>query len=224
MERSNGVGRLVKKEPPRPYPTWTAPASFTLHEGNFSSTGSSSSPSCAAIRLTAGWSSRWSRSPRWDRSRALLDSVATPSCCIWRNRERGQLWIPKEGYRNARIEAHGARMAIGQGRRLSPPEPFIDQGGPPHAGPSSSTNLSRASARGTKGSIPSKASVNQKHVCKAGGVSIAGQFGSLCQSTIPRLPVPSLAQIQSSRSSHKGSDYGASPCRRRIRGKPERTR
>ena len=33
-ERSNGVGRLVKKEPPRVYPTWTAPASFTLHEGN----------------------------------------------------------------------------------------------------------------------------------------------------------------------------------------------
>ena len=38
-ERSNGVGRLVKKEPPRSYPTWTAPASFTLHEGNFSSDG-----------------------------------------------------------------------------------------------------------------------------------------------------------------------------------------
>lgn len=38
-ERSNGVGRLVKKEPPRPYPTWTAPVSFTLHEGNFSSDG-----------------------------------------------------------------------------------------------------------------------------------------------------------------------------------------
>ena len=38
-ERSNGVGRLVKKEPPRPYPTWTAPASFTLHEGNFASDG-----------------------------------------------------------------------------------------------------------------------------------------------------------------------------------------
>ena len=38
-ERSNGVGRLVKKEPPRSYPTRTAPASFTLHEGNFSSDG-----------------------------------------------------------------------------------------------------------------------------------------------------------------------------------------
>ena len=29
----------MKKEPPRAYPTWTAPASFTLHEGNFSSDG-----------------------------------------------------------------------------------------------------------------------------------------------------------------------------------------
>ena len=38
-ERSNGVGRLVKKEPPRVYPAWSAPASFTLHEGNFSSDG-----------------------------------------------------------------------------------------------------------------------------------------------------------------------------------------
>jgi len=38
-ERSNGVGRLVKKEPPRPHATWIAPASFTLHEGNFSSDG-----------------------------------------------------------------------------------------------------------------------------------------------------------------------------------------
>jgi hypothetical protein len=38
-ERSHGVGRLVKKEPPRPYATWTAPASFTLHEGTFSSDG-----------------------------------------------------------------------------------------------------------------------------------------------------------------------------------------
>ena len=38
-ERSNGVGRLVKKEPPQLYPTWTAPASFPLQEGNFSSDG-----------------------------------------------------------------------------------------------------------------------------------------------------------------------------------------
>jgi hypothetical protein len=36
-KRSNGMGRLVKKEPPRAYPTWTAPASFTLHKGNFAS-------------------------------------------------------------------------------------------------------------------------------------------------------------------------------------------
>ncbi len=33
-ERSNSVGSLVNKEP-----TWTDPAFFTLHEGNFSSEG-----------------------------------------------------------------------------------------------------------------------------------------------------------------------------------------
>ena len=38
-ERSTGLGRLVKKEAPRRYATWTAPASFTLHEGDFSSDG-----------------------------------------------------------------------------------------------------------------------------------------------------------------------------------------
>ena len=38
-ERSNGVGRLVKKEPPRPYPTWTAPASFCFMRGTSPRTG-----------------------------------------------------------------------------------------------------------------------------------------------------------------------------------------
>jgi hypothetical protein len=33
---------------------------------------------------------------------------------------------------------------MGQGRRVSPPEPFQRPRGPPHAGLSSSTNLSRA--------------------------------------------------------------------------------
>ncbi len=38
-ERRNGVGRLVKKEPARERPTYSAPASITLHEGNFASAG-----------------------------------------------------------------------------------------------------------------------------------------------------------------------------------------
>ena len=57
-ERSNGVGRLVKKEPPRPYPTWTAPASFTLASGRSSSASrarfvADASPSAACLALCA---------------------------------------------------------------------------------------------------------------------------------------------------------------------------
>ena len=68
-----------------------------------------------------------------------------------------------------------------------------DQGGPPHAGLSSSTNLSRASARGTKGSIPSNSTVDQKHVRKADGVSrILGTLRHLSSEHYPPLASPFL--------------------------------
>jgi len=35
----NGTGRLVKKEPPRERPTFSSPACFTLHEGDFGEGG-----------------------------------------------------------------------------------------------------------------------------------------------------------------------------------------
>lgn len=35
----NGTGRLVKKEPPRERPTYSSPAYFTLHEGDFGQSG-----------------------------------------------------------------------------------------------------------------------------------------------------------------------------------------
>jgi hypothetical protein len=35
----NGTGRLVKKEPPRSRATYTSPACFTLHEGDFGEGG-----------------------------------------------------------------------------------------------------------------------------------------------------------------------------------------
>ena len=38
-ESRNGTGRLVKKEPPRERPTYTSPACFTLHEGDFGQGG-----------------------------------------------------------------------------------------------------------------------------------------------------------------------------------------
>ncbi|CUX80010.1 hypothetical protein Ga0058931_0708 [Roseibaca calidilacus] len=107
-ERSNGVGRLVKKEPPRPYPTWTAPASFTLHEAISPLTGSSSSPSCAAIRLTALWSSRVAEEPKPGQVRVLLDFGGnTELLHLAESITAAELWIAKEGYRNARLEIVG---------------------------------------------------------------------------------------------------------------------
>ena len=38
-ESRNGTGRLVKKEPPRTRATYSAPAYFTLHEGDFGEGG-----------------------------------------------------------------------------------------------------------------------------------------------------------------------------------------
>ena len=107
-ERSNGVGRLVKKEPPRPYPTWTAPASFTLHEGNFSSDGvilvtimrSHSADSTLAFEVV--------EVPQPGQVKILLDFGGTSELLhLAANRAAAELWIAREGYRNARLEVVG---------------------------------------------------------------------------------------------------------------------
>ena len=106
-ERSNGVGRLVKKEPPRPYPTWTAPASFTLHEGNFSSEGvilvtimrSHSADSRLVFEVV--------EEPKAGQVRVLFwTSVATPSCCIWRHPSPR----PSSGSRRRAIATRGCEI------------------------------------------------------------------------------------------------------------------
>ena len=107
-ERSNGVGRLVKKEPPRVYPTWTAPASFTLHEGNFASDGvilvtimrSHSAESQLMFEVAE------ERQP--EQVRVLLDFGGnTELLHLAESVTAAELWVAKEGYRNARLEIVG---------------------------------------------------------------------------------------------------------------------
>jgi len=107
-ERSNGLGRLVKKEPPRPYPTWTAPASFTLHEGNFSADGvilvtimrSHSAHSALVFEVDD--------EPRPGQVRVLLDFGSnTELLHLAESSTAAELWIAREGYRNARLEIVG---------------------------------------------------------------------------------------------------------------------
>jgi len=107
-ERSNGVGRLVKKEPPRPYPTWTAPASFTLHEGNFSSEG----VILVTIMRSHSADSRLvfevAEEPKAGQVRVLLDFGGnTELLHLAESITAAELWIAREGYRNARLQIVG---------------------------------------------------------------------------------------------------------------------
>ena len=104
-ERPNGVGRLVKKEPPRPFPTWTAPASFTLHEGNFSSDG----VILVTVIRSHSADSRLSfdviEEPKLGQVRVLLDfGGSTELLHLASSVTAAKLWIAKEGYRNARLQ------------------------------------------------------------------------------------------------------------------------
>ena len=106
--RSNGVGRLVKKEPPRSYATWMAPASFTLHEGNFSSDGvilvtilrSHSADSALVFEVA--------EEPKPGQVRVLLEFGGnTELLHLAESVSAAELWIAKEGYRNALLEIVG---------------------------------------------------------------------------------------------------------------------
>ena len=107
-ERSNGVGRLVKKEPPRPYPTWTAPDSFTLHEGNFSSEGVILVTIMRSHSVDSQLNFEVVEEPKAGQVRVLLDfGGSTELLHLASSVAAAELWIAKEGYRNARLRVVG---------------------------------------------------------------------------------------------------------------------
>ena len=115
-ERSNGVGRLVKKEPPRPYPTWTAPDSFTLHEGNFSSEGVILVTLMRSHSVDSQLNFEVVEEPKAGQVRVLLDfGGSTELLHLASSVAAAELWIAKEGYRNARFEIVGAEDDDGAG-------------------------------------------------------------------------------------------------------------
>ena len=107
-ERSNDVGRLVKKEPPRPYPTWTALASFTLHEGNFSSDGVILVTNMRSHSADSQLTFEVVDEPKVGQVRVLLDFGGTMELLhLAESVGAAELWIAKEGYRNARLQIVG---------------------------------------------------------------------------------------------------------------------
>lgn len=115
-ERSNGVGRLVKKEPPRVYPTWTAPASFTLHEGNFASDGVILVTIMRSHSAESQLTFEGIEEPKPGQVRVLLDFGSnTELLHLAESLTAAELWVAKEGYRNARLEIVGAEDSDGAG-------------------------------------------------------------------------------------------------------------
>jgi hypothetical protein len=115
-ERSNGLGRLVKKEPTRPYPTWTAPASFTLHEGNFSSDGVILVTIMRTHSADSALTFEVAEEPRPGQVRVLLDcGGCTELLHLAESVAAAELWIAREGYRNARLEIVGEEGAARAG-------------------------------------------------------------------------------------------------------------
>ena len=104
-ERSNGVGRLVKNETSRSYPIWTAPATSTLQDGNFTSD--------RVILVTIMRSHSADRQltfdvveePKPGQVRVLLDFGGSMELLhLAQPVNAAELWITKEGYHNARLE------------------------------------------------------------------------------------------------------------------------
>ena len=107
-ERSNGVGRLVKKEPPRVYPTWTALAYVAVDVAQFSSDG----VILVTIMRSHSADSRLvfevAEEPKPGHVRVLLDFGGnTELLHLAESVTAAELWIAREGYRNARIEFVG---------------------------------------------------------------------------------------------------------------------
>ena len=99
----------MKKELLRPYPTRTVPASFTLHEGNFSSEGVILVTIMRSHSADSQLSFEVVEQPKVGQVRVLLDfGGSTELLHLASSATAAELWIAKEGYRNARLEIVGA--------------------------------------------------------------------------------------------------------------------
>ncbi|ARP67894.1 hypothetical protein A9K65_020795 [Mesorhizobium sp. WSM1497] len=104
-ERRNGLGRLVRKSPPRDHPTYSAPASITLNEGNFSSGGIMLVTTMCIHSLNSALSFEIVERPAIGMVRVLHQIADHDELLhLAESRDAAELWTAKTGYRNARLE------------------------------------------------------------------------------------------------------------------------
>lgn len=101
----NGIGRLIRKEPPRSRPTYCSPACFTLHEGDFGEGG----VVVVSVRRTYSVESdlRFEivERPSIGMVRVLQDLGDSPELLhLARDREAAERWLASNLYSRAYLE------------------------------------------------------------------------------------------------------------------------
>ncbi|MDN5925588.1 MAG: hypothetical protein L0I29_00760 [Hyphomicrobiales bacterium] len=104
-ESRNGTGRLIRKEPPRERSTYTSPACFTLHEGDFGQAGTV----VFSIRRTYSVDSELLfeivERPAIGMVRILQDLGDSPELLhLARDRDAAERWLASNRYGRAYLE------------------------------------------------------------------------------------------------------------------------
>ena len=104
-ESHNGSGRLIRKEPPRSRATYSSPACFTLHEGDFGQGG------VILVSVRRTWSVESDlrfvivERPAIGMVRVLQDLGDSPELLhLAENREAAERWLAGKSYSRAYLE------------------------------------------------------------------------------------------------------------------------
>ena len=101
----NGVARLVKKEPQRDRPTYTSPASITLHEGDFASGGVVLVKVLRTHSVDSDLRFEIIERPLVGAVRILQEHADTAELLhLAENRDAAERWLEQHHYSNVRLE------------------------------------------------------------------------------------------------------------------------
>lgn len=107
-ERRNGLGLLVRKEPPRDRPTYCAPVSIILNEGNFAAGSVILVTVMREHRLDSNLRYVIVERPSIGMVRVLLPVADNLELLhLADSREIAELWLAKHRHAHARITAYG---------------------------------------------------------------------------------------------------------------------
>jgi hypothetical protein len=101
----NSVGRLIKKEPPRERPTYSSPACFTLHEGDFGQAGIIVLSVLRTYSVESDLRFEIVERPAIGMVRVLQDVGDSPELLhLARDREAAESWLASNRYSRAYLE------------------------------------------------------------------------------------------------------------------------